>query len=365
MYAVLFSDTVVADFRFDWVYRTSRYTINDFSFTQNIIYSDLIICTLAFTSAIEFFEISIWLLVIFAIAFGTATALFLPVVFALIPKIVPEEKLQSANAFSQVSMQLANTIAPAISGVLLSLYGAALVYTVMTMLFLISWILVFFLGSNADMKNESKERLTFKKFYREILEGIKIVIKRKMISVLLLISLLLNLSIVGPQQIGLPFIAAQISESGADVLGTLMSSLGLGTLTGVLSINLFNQYKNKFLLAVLMTALLGISWSLTGFFSSGLGLLLLNLFISGLFIGVLNVLIVTLIQSNTPETAIGRVMSLQLLSSTGIQPLTLLLVGSVLGLISVQSLFLISGMALILILALTLASKETRKILMR
>lgn len=137
-----------------------------------------------------------------------------------------------------------------------------------------------------------------------------------------------------------------------------MASLGLGTLIGVLSINLFNHYKNKFLLAILITALLGSCWTLIGYFSSNLGLMLGLLLISGLFIGALNVLIVTLIQFNSPKIAMGRVMSLQLLSSIGVQPFAYLLVGSILGLISVQTLFLVSGIILIIMVLTILTNKE-------
>lgn len=109
-----------------------------------IILSSLTFFTLIFTVLIYLFEVRVWLLVAFAIIFGIGTALFFPVIFALIPKIVPEKNLQPANTFSQISMQLANTLGPAISGVLLSLYGAVFVYAAMSVLFFLSWLFIFF-----------------------------------------------------------------------------------------------------------------------------------------------------------------------------------------------------------------------------
>ena len=104
----------------------------------NMTLSVLTVCTMLFTVIIYFFQIQVWMLILFAVFFGITSALFLPVVFALIPKIVPESHLQSANSFSQISMQMSNTIGPALSGILLSLYGATFVYGTMSVLFLIS-----------------------------------------------------------------------------------------------------------------------------------------------------------------------------------------------------------------------------------
>jgi hypothetical protein len=82
---------------------------------------------------------------------------------------------------------------------------------------------------------------------------------------------------------------------------------------------------------------------------------------SGMLIGGLNVLIVTVLQLNSPADAMGRIMSLQLLSSTGIQPITFLFVGSILGVISVELLFLFCGAVLIMTALLTLFNQDIRK----
>lgn len=324
-----------------------------------ITLSILALCTITFTVMIYFLQIQVWMLVLFAVFFGITSALFLPVVFALIPKIVPETHLQPANSFSQISMQLSNTIGPALSGVFLSLYGVTFVYGTMSALFLISLIFIFLLSAKTKCNEEPKEKFTFKKIYDDIVGGFKVVYKIKIVMMLLIISAILNLSIIGPQQIGLPYIAHGIG--GAETLGLLMASLGFGTLFGVLSVNLLNKFENKFLLTFIITILLGLFWSLIGVFSEHLSLLSALLFISGVFIGGLNVLIVTLIQLHSPKVAMGRVMSLQLLSSTGIQPVTFLIVGSILGIISTQLLFLISGIILIMTALFTLTNKDIRQ----
>src|SRR5699024_9931274 len=68
-----------------------------------------------------------------------------------------------------------------------------------------------------------------------------------------------------------------------------------------------------------------------------------------------------LIQLHAPIEATGRVMSLQLLGSTGIQPITFLIVGWLLGIISPTLLFLFSGIILIATACISLCFKQIRK----
>src|SRR5699024_2430505 len=109
------------------------------------------------------------------------------------------------------------------------------------------------------------------------------------------------------------------------------------------------------------TILLGVFWSFVGFFPEHLYVIATFLFLSGICVGVLNVLVVTLIQLQAPKEALGRVMSLQLLGSTGIQPITFLVVGWLLGIISPAILFLLSGIILVITAGGGLFFKSIRK----
>jgi MFS family permease len=65
------------------------------------------------------------LLLVYAIAFvmSTVGTVFMPAKGALIPKLVPEEQLLSANSLSQTSMMLANFIGPALAGLTFAVVG--------------------------------------------------------------------------------------------------------------------------------------------------------------------------------------------------------------------------------------------------
>ncbi|MCD5323356.1 MULTISPECIES: MFS transporter [Pontibacillus] len=326
--------------------------------------SILVGSTTIFTILLFFLPIHTWMLVLFSIFFGISSALFLPTSFALIPKLVPNDYLQPANSFSQLSMQLSNTFGPALAGTLISAFGVPTVYATMTLFFSISLLCSFLLTNLSPQKNDENtlhdSKLSLINLTKDVVDGFKIINKNKLLLMLVVISALLNLSIIGPQQIGLPYIAKQIPDGGAEHLGFLMSSLGLGTLIGVFIIGFFKDLKSKGISTMVIAIFLGVFWSFVGFTPEYLYITSLFLFLSGICVGMLNVLSVTLIQVHAPPQALGRVMSLQLLGSTGIQPITFLAVGWLLGIISPALLFLYCGIILVATAGISLMFREIR-----
>ncbi|MCZ0702270.1 MFS family permease [Natronobacillus azotifigens] len=120
------------------------------------------------------------------------------------------------------------------------------------------------------------------------------------------------------------------------------------------------NFTPKGLTVMLITIVLGIFWSFVGLVPEFLYLTALFLFFSGIFVGMLNVVVITLVQLYSPPEATGRVMSLQILGSTGIQPITFLVVGWLLEIISPTLLFLCSGIILVTVAGISLLFKDIR-----
>lgn len=320
----------------------------------------LFFSSLFFTITMYLGYLEIWMLVVFSIIFGISTALFLPTSFSIIPKLVNESRLQSANSLAQLGLQLSTSIGPALAGVIISLFGLPSIYLTITILFIISLLFSLAIG-HIETDNQDRHNLSFKGVFIDIVDGIKIVRGIPLLIALIFISALLNISVIGPQQIGLPYIAQTSLEGGAHNLGFIMSALGAGTLVGALLIGLLNNIKSPIIIAFSVAVVLGGIWSLVGVFQNKLAVISTILFFSGICIGVLNVLILTLIQRKSPKNAIGRVMSLQLLGSTGIQPVSFLIVGWLLDIISVTTLFILSGLIISITSLISLMSKNIRQ----
>ncbi|MCZ0702271.1 hypothetical protein J2T56_000694 [Natronobacillus azotifigens] len=69
--------------------------------------------------------------------------------------------------------------------------------------------------------NQSKQsRLHLFILIKDVLDGFKIISKRKLLFILIIISALLNFSIIDPHQIGLPYIAKQLPGGALIILGS-------------------------------------------------------------------------------------------------------------------------------------------------
>ena len=89
---------------------------------------------------------------------------------------------------------------------------------------------------------------------------------------------------------------------------------------------------------------------------------MVSIFTAGLLLGIINVLFLTTIQQLTPAFLVGRVMSIQFLCSTGLQPVSYMITGVLLDKFNINNLYLISGGIISLLSILILVySKKNRK----
>ncbi len=107
--------------------------------------------------------------------------------------------------------------------------------------------------------------------------------------------------------------------------------------------------------------ILGMIWSIFSYSSSRL-IIMVSIFAAGLLLGIINVLFLTTIQQLTPAFLVGRVMSIQFLCSTGLQPVSYMITGILLDKFNINNLYLISGgiISLLSILILVYSKKNTK-----
>jgi MFS family permease len=104
-----------------------------------LILERMILIVLAIiTGAILLFDqVEVWHIIILATLAGSTIALGEPATETLVPEVVPEELLQSANSMNQMGHALGRTLGPLAAGILiavksaaLALFGLAIVYAV-------------------------------------------------------------------------------------------------------------------------------------------------------------------------------------------------------------------------------------------
>ena len=163
-----------------------------------------------------------------------------------------------------------------------------------------------------------------------IVAGLKYVWNDQALRLIFLIIAAVNFLFVGPIMVGIPVLADQRLAEGAVAFGLLMSGFAFGNLGGVLLAGALPRPNGRmmryFLIALL--AIFGLVTGLIGFINLtwvDFGLMLLL----GLGNGYVTIILFTWIQTRAPKTMLGRVMSLLMLSSAGLIPVSQALSGAV------------------------------------
>lgn len=293
--------------------------------------------------------LSLKVLMIFAGVFGGISAVILPSTFSIIPKVVNQNNLPKANAAIQLINQLTIFIGPAIAGILLGIIKLKYYYIVLSFMMFLSVILIYFCKfTKLDNGSENFEQLEKQAQRNKGIKGYKVIFSTPMLLLLLLFTAVLNLGVAGPQQIGLPILIDKELKLGTKELGYLLSVLGLGSIVGSALIGFFSKRVNL----LFSLSVLGIVFSFLWTFivrPEHFIIICVLLALSGVAIGSINVLFITLLQLHSPQEILGKVMSIQLMGSVGLQPLSFLITGIVIDNYSLQTTFLLGGCSIFII----------------
>jgi MFS family permease len=161
-----------------------------------------------------------------------------------------------------------------------------------------------------------------------IVIGLKYVWNDAALRLMFIVIAAVNFLFVGPILVGIPVLADQRLAEGAVAFGLLMSGFAGGNLVGFLLAGLLPRPSGatmRLLLLALLTVF-GCVMGVMGFINStwlDFGLMLLL----GLGNGYVTIILFTSIQTRAPKTMLGRIMSLLMLSSSGLVPISQALSG--------------------------------------
>ena len=295
----------------------------------------------------------------FALAFGIIDAFSFPAGSAILPQLVGSERLGQANALVQGTAQIAVFVGPVVaSAVIAALSGGASAETATSMLgigvafvvdacgFAVSAIALASIRTRAVVAQQAGESVL-----RAIREGLTTVWHDAPVRVYFIMIAGINLLFAGPFAIGIPVLARMRLVEGVTALGMIMSAYGGGSLLGiVLAGSLKVPFERQ-------------TGRVTGLISTlGLGLVVIGLSFStpltalvaatmGFANGYVVVGFITWLQRRTPPQMLGRVMSLLMFASVGLQPVSMTLGGALVDL-NATALFVGAG---VLLTALVLA----------
>ena len=298
---------------------------------------------------------NLWIIYGFALLKGIGDSFHYPAQMAMLPRVVPSTLLRQANAAVQTTTQLSGFIGPALAGGIIAFFsrgassvgnadntGLGLAFLLVAGTLVVSSVTLLMMRMvNLDSTSED-ERESAPGILSSIGAGIRHVCADGAMLVIFLLIVGMELLIRGPVRVGIPVLAHSRLTGGALALGIVMSAYAGGAVFGTVLAGALPAPKRAMgPILVAIFALAGILMMPFGFLNAtwlAAGIMLTI----GVMGGYVGVLLISWIQGRTPQSILGRVMSLLLVASVTVSPISMAVSGPLIGL-SLEWVFIISG----------------------
>ena len=199
------------------------------------------------------------------VIYGATFALSIGVVFfnpardAIVPELVPADKLIKANSLIQSSHFAAMLLGPAVAAVLLTAVDLVHLFFIDAATFAISFIAIMLIPYAAPRREQHKDRGSPLNHLRDALGY---VMKNRRLRFLLILTAINNFFIMGPAIVGTPVFVKEILKKEVTHYALVESALGLGMILGAILINLVAKRVGKGKLLLLGILFDGITYAL-------------------------------------------------------------------------------------------------------
>jgi MFS family permease len=264
---------------------------------------------------------SAWVLAAIIFAMGAGEALGFPASGAILPSILPTEKLPAGNAMRSVTSKTGSIVGPSLGGLLVATIGTRGTFIVVAILFLVGTSLL--LGINEDSPELIEARPPFA---HQLKEGLRAVIALPWVAWVIAIASIQLMVVIGVEIVLLPVITRrEFHTNTVFALSAAAMSFG-GVFTAVLGARY--RAKKAGLVSILSwmffaAAPLALAFPFAPWF------VILCYFIAGLANEPFGVYWSTALQREIPQEMQGRVFSVDYMGSLALLPIGMALAGPV------------------------------------
>jgi MFS family permease len=297
---------------------------------------------------------TVFSLAIIAFISGTLNALWWPAFAGLIPEIVDEEDLQSANSVIGLGANGANIAGTVAGGIIVAGIGAGWAMVADGISFLIAGMLVFTLRKYGKTRVQNEHSPTV---YDDLVHGWKEFSSRSWVVAVVagysIIAMIFEsvFAVVGP-------VHAEQELGGPKPWSWILAALSIGMVAGVL---LSMKVRPKRPLVVGLGAQIGVvTWILTMGVTNWIPLLMVSAFFAGIALDFFMVLWQTAMQSNIPRESLSRVTSYDAFGSLALAPLGLVLAGPLTEKFGSSTTLIYMGVIFMVILAIMISVPAVR-----
>lgn len=309
---------------------------------------------LAFTDRFE-----LWAVYLVAVIVGSIDAFFQPAYFGLVPEIVPEDDLPSANALSSMSFQLGRVAGPLLGGFLFALGGVTVGLLLNGLSFLLGALLLLPLLPSSRAPEPSEEGEEGEGWWAGLRTGVRTFWDDPALRLGLSANTLIAALLVGPFMVALPFLVNERFDGESLFYGVLLAAVSIGFLIGSVWAGrraMFRRPGRIFLGGAFVGSL-----ALAGF---GLPLplvgLLLVALLNGLALELSDLSWTYLLQRRVAPDKLGRIASLGELGFFLLTPVSIALAGLLAENAGPRAAFLMGGVLAAWIAAFALVPRTLR-----
>ena len=277
-------------------------------------------------------SIPLFVIAILVFIMGAGDAFGAPAAAAIMPTILPKEKLPAGNVARGIVVKLASIVGPGIGGLSVIAIGGRLTFAVTTIFFAVGAYLLFPIVEPKYVKNVDAP-----KFLVDLKEGLKTVWSMPWVAAVIAMASIQLMVVVGAEEVLLPIISRR--EFGTDTV--FAASAALFSIGAVFSALLAMRYQAKHpglvsisVWGILVVATLVLAFPISPTF------VMVGYLIAGLSVGPWDAYWVTAIQREIPQELQGRVFSIDHMGSVGLLPLGMALVGPAVNLVGEKELLI-------------------------
>lgn len=278
---------------------------------------------------------------------GLFQGFHMPTVSAIVPTMVPKDKLSRINGISYLFSGFIHTIGPIIAAMLLAFLPFNLVLWIDPLTFIIS--LTPLLLIKIPKVRQEEKKIKKSSFITELKEGFQTLKLIPVVSMMLLVSMFINF-LLRPFQTLMPYFIYFIHSGSPSDLALISAFISGGTLTGAIITTIKKEWKHKIFIyfsgevALMLPTIVFIFLPLGSFLIMGIvGA------VYGMIMPILNTIYLTLMQKNVPADKMGRISSIDWTVSLAISPISTLFAGFVAELVGISNLIFYCAIAGVII----------------
>jgi len=300
----------------------------------------------------QFGTANIWIVFVFISLRSVFQAFHMPTVNAIIPTMVPKDKLTRINGVNFLFTGVVQLLSPFIGALLWSFF--------INSIFLIFWIdiITFFIAlfplilitiPSVKNVNHSEENVEKSTFIKEFILGLKTIKFIPGLIIMIILSMLLNF-LVQPVNSLMALFILNNHGGGAPQLALIEMILTGGMIVGALFTSIKKNWNNKIRVIFISIAIALIGYMIFALAPSGSYLVLgIGGVILGFNLPIINSLYQTFLQTTVPADKLGRVTSIDSTLSSAMSPAGSLLSGPIALMIGIPLLFFYCGLLGVLV----------------